>query len=130
MDFRKKVDNILKHKGIKLWKLAKISELGSTLEKAYKDNREMRPVKTEKFLQKLGIRSKWWESGIGEIFQEEKPGKVTELEEVNIKPGDLIEEGDYIGMHKRVWNQVEQNMITHRELLKSLSETIRDLTRV
>lgn len=33
---------------------------------------------------------------------------------------DEIREGDYIGMHKRVWTQHELTMATHRELLKDL----------
>lgn len=76
MDFRTKVDNVLKAKGIKLWKLAELSGLGTTLEKAYNDNREMRDSSTVKFLQKVGISKTWWETQEGELLNNEvaEPG--------------------------------------------------------
>lgn len=42
---------------------------------------------------------------------------------------DEIFEGDYIGMHKRVWLQHELTMATHRELLKDLVTTVKNLTQ-
>lgn len=68
MSFREKIDKILEIKDIRLWKLGEEVEMKSTLEKAYKENREMTDRKTEFFLQKLGINRKWWYSGDGEIF--------------------------------------------------------------
>jgi hypothetical protein len=68
MDFREKIDKLLEIKGIKLYKLAEISGLGNTLEKAYEDNRNMRTSTTERFLHKLGINEEWWETGIGDVF--------------------------------------------------------------
>jgi hypothetical protein len=40
---------------------------------------------------------------------------------------DEIFEGDYIGMHKRVYDQLEENYATNRELLRQAMETIRSL---
>lgn len=37
---------------------------------------------------------------------------------------DEIFEGDYIGLHKRVWDQMEANMILHRELLRDLAKKL------
>jgi hypothetical protein len=68
MDFKAKIDFILNKLNIRLWKLAEDSELGTTLEKAYTENREMRPVTTKKFLQKIGISEEWWTLGKGEAF--------------------------------------------------------------
>jgi hypothetical protein len=70
MDFREKIDKILEDKQIKLYKLAEISGLGNTLEKAYEENREMRTSTTERFLQKLGINTEWWETQNGNIYVE------------------------------------------------------------
>jgi DNA-binding XRE family transcriptional regulator len=42
---------------------------------------------------------------------------------------DEIFEGDYIGLHKRVWTQLEANMILHRELIKDLSASVKNLTQ-
>lgn len=59
-------------------------------------------------------------------------GKVKEVKQ---KPGngrsfrDEIFEGDYIGMHNRVWSELEKNMSNYRELLSNLSETIKNLTK-
>jgi phage repressor protein C with HTH and peptisase S24 domain len=66
MDFRHKIDIILDLLQIKLWKLATISGLGNTLEKAYSENREMRDSTTIKFLQKLYIKKQWWEEPGGQ----------------------------------------------------------------
>lgn len=41
---------------------------------------------------------------------------------------DEIFEGDYIGMHKRVWGQLEGSMDNDRKLLLSLAEALRNLT--
>lgn len=62
MDFRQKIDKVLSINKVKLWKLAEESGLGTTLEKAYKENREMRSVKTDQFLQNIGIPRAWWEN--------------------------------------------------------------------
>lgn len=72
MNFREKIDKVLEIKGIKLYKLCEVSKLGSTLQKAYEDNREMKTPSTEKFLENLRINRKWWESGEGQIFSEDE----------------------------------------------------------
>lgn len=33
---------------------------------------------------------------------------------------DEIFEGDYIGLHKKVWEQMEANMVLHREVIRDL----------
>lgn len=33
---------------------------------------------------------------------------------------DEIFEGDYIGLHKKVWEQMEANMILHRDVIRDL----------
>ena len=68
VDFRTKIDFLLSALMVKLWKLAEESGLGSTLEKAYSENREMRKSTTDKFLQKIGISRDWWDHGKGDPF--------------------------------------------------------------
>lgn len=41
---------------------------------------------------------------------------------------DEIFEGDYIGIHKRVWEQLEGSMNNDRKLLLSLADTLKNLT--
>jgi transcriptional regulator with XRE-family HTH domain len=41
---------------------------------------------------------------------------------------DQIFEGEYIGMHKRVWTNIENGSINDRKLLLSLAETLKNLT--
>lgn len=41
---------------------------------------------------------------------------------------DEIFEGDYIGLHKRVWAQLEGSMQNDRVLLLTLAETLKNLT--
>jgi hypothetical protein len=84
MTFKEKIDKVLKAKKMKLWQLAEESGLGSTLEKAYAENREMRTKGTDQFLQKIGISSEWWEFGKGEmittpVLKIQKGGKSPEL---------------------------------------------------
>ena len=62
MDFQQKIDKVLTVSKVKLWKLAEESGLGTTLEKAYNQNREMREAKTEQLLQNLGISKEWWDN--------------------------------------------------------------------
>lgn len=76
MDFKGKIDKILSIKGIKLYKLAEISGLGNTLEKAYQDNREMKKGTTDRFIQNLGIIPESWDADSGPDFiagSDEKP---------------------------------------------------------
>lgn len=68
MDFKSKIDKVLKEKKIALWKLGTDVNMKSTIEKAYGANREMKPVTTDKFLQKVGINPEWWETGKGDVF--------------------------------------------------------------
>lgn len=91
MTFKEKIDLILSEKQIKLWKLSEEAGLGTTLEKAYTENREMRGSTTHKFLQKMGISLNWWQTGAGEIFT-----------------GSRKKEGDDILDHPLVKSYVDQ----------------------
>lgn len=42
---------------------------------------------------------------------------------------DEIFEGEYMGVHKRIWGQLEGAMVNDRKLLISLAETINKLTK-
>lgn len=42
---------------------------------------------------------------------------------------DEIFEGDYMGVHKRIWIQLEGAMVNDRKLLISLAETLNNLTK-
>lgn len=123
MTFIEKIDKILTIKGIALWRLAELSQLNSTLEKAYAQNRNMRATTTAKFLQNLRINREWWETGKGEVFLEDVPEKPQKLRDI-----DIIESENYIGMHRRVYDTLEKNMDTHRILMMRMSETIKNLT--
>jgi hypothetical protein len=79
MDFKEKIDKVLSIRKIKLWKLAEISGLGNTLEKAYEENREMRKAGTDQLLQKLGINTEWWNTQEGELFDK----NITNAEETS-----------------------------------------------
>jgi hypothetical protein len=39
---------------------------------------------------------------------------------------DHIKDGNYIGMHDRVWAQIEMDMESNREVIKTLSKSIAD----
>ena len=69
MEFRKKIDKVLSLKGIKLYKLAEISGLGNTLEKAYQENREMKRSTTERLMYNLGIIPESWHAADGPAFK-------------------------------------------------------------
>lgn len=114
-DFRKKIDKILTVKGIKLWKLAQETGMASTLEKAYRENREMRPSLTSRFLKNCGIRIIWWETGEGEIF-EEKLTPVTLPSEG--KREELVIETlqENISLLKQIQDLREQLMNCRKEL--------------
>ena len=42
---------------------------------------------------------------------------------------DVIEDENYIAMHVRVYNQLEESLIQNRELLRMAHESIRDFAR-
>lgn len=95
MDFRQKIDRILSIKQIRLYKLAEISKMGNTLEKAYQDNREMTETSTEKFLRNMGVNSEWWKRQKGPEFLIQKEENITPVEnepaiiENNPDPGEI-----------------------------------------
>jgi len=80
MDFREKIDKILSVKEIKLYKLAEISGLGNTLEKAYADNREMRSTTTDRFIHKMGINPDSWDNSDGPEFLPDSERNITSVQ--------------------------------------------------
>lgn len=42
---------------------------------------------------------------------------------------DEIFEGDYIGLHKRVWTQIENSMNHDREIMKTLAQALADAAK-
>lgn len=74
-----------------------------------------------------------WKEVYGEDLMKlangEKEPNVSRETSKNVSFRDEIFEGEYIGMHQRVWTQHELNMATHRELLKDLVATVKNLTQ-
>lgn len=72
MNFREKVDNILKvshKKYLSIQDLEVAAGLGmNTLRKAYNDNREPSRKVVGKLLEGIGISEQWYETGKGEVF--------------------------------------------------------------
>lgn len=136
MDFRAKIDNVLKAKGFKLWKLAEVSGLDSTLEKAYKENREMREGKTDEFLQKLGITKKWWDTGEEPMFNID-PEKIALPEVQESVYRDLIEKNtEYRLIPKTILDEeyriilkseIDLNQQMLKDLLDAKNELIKEL---
>lgn len=93
MTFREKIDKILSIKKIKLWKLAEISGLKTTLEKAHEENREMSARKTKEFLEKMGIDPDSWDSPGGpEFLPADMQGRPSEdVRQVSKDVIDIIE---------------------------------------
>lgn len=110
-------------------KIDKISPLGKKILKALKDQR----LRKKDIYDKMGISRGTldnWISGATapDHNQVELMFKILGIVSAVVPSfRDEIFEGDYIGMHKRVWSQHEENMKTHRELLKTFSETIKSL---
>jgi hypothetical protein len=88
MEFKEKIDKVLAIKKITITKLSQISGMGDTLQKAYSDNREMRPQTTDRFLHKMSISPQWWETGQGDVFSQSVT-KTSDLKESFYR--DLIE---------------------------------------
>jgi hypothetical protein len=159
MDFKSKIDIILHALMIKLWRLAEESELGTTLEKAYSENREMRPANTQKFLQKIGISPEWWEKTEGGMegmftkdfkitrfgdFDREKPKNPEEIykdlveanTEYRIIPKTVLD-GEYRmilkseieSKEKMLWQVIDAKNYTIAQLEKEISE-LRSGTRI
>lgn len=92
MDFRQKIDRILSIKKIRPYKLAEISKMGNTLEKAYQENREMTQTSTEKFLRNMGISSEWWQHQKGPEFLSQKVENITPVyNEAAVKGNQITE---------------------------------------
>lgn len=127
MEFKTKIDKILKVKNIALWKLAEVSGLHSTLEKAYKENREMRPTTTRKFLENVGINPRWWESNSGEILHGD-----LRADNVQKRPSSqwrVETDGDYFYIHRKAWQQMENSLKEAGEFLKIEKEANVELVK-
>jgi hypothetical protein len=142
MEFRTKIDKILRARNLALYKLGEVSGLNSTLEKAYNENREMRTTTTRRFLQEMGISEDWWEKGQGDIFVDggsynttsvfsapERKVFVSHSEEDSAAIHRLIHLSNYILMHKDAWKKMESQMADQSKLLLELSEVIKNLTK-
>lgn len=120
-----------------LYKLGEVSGLNSTLEKAYNENREMRPTTTRRFIQEMAISEEWWEKGSGEIFvnggsynlPSERKVFVSHSEADSEALHRLIHLGNYILMHKDAFKKIESQMTDQAKLLQDLSEVIKNLTK-
>ena len=111
MDFREKIDNILKARGIARWKLAQEAGINSTIEKAYQENREMRESTTQKFLEALKISPDWWHHGTPPIFLEEKKRK-----EVTVS--------------REAWEELQTTLASQRVAIKDAAEQNKLLTGI
>jgi phage repressor protein C with HTH and peptisase S24 domain len=132
MDFTTKIDNILRIKGIKLWELEKIVGMNSTIKKAYEDNRELTGSTESKFLERARINPVWWKTGEGEIFLSE----IQDKESITI-PLELwtqmqnekqTESVEYMKVHRRAWDQLEETMAQQRTLLTEMKDNYKALS--
>jgi hypothetical protein len=132
MDFKTKIDKVLKLKKLALWKLAEEADLASTLRKAYKQNREMRPSTTEKFLEALKISEKWWNSGQGEVFisfnTEDMP-HLKAVQQVMNGRYDLPPAIDQ-WVHKKTYEALEANLVETKARLDEAQAKINELDRL
>ena len=60
MDFKEKIDAICRAKKMSVGRLAKVSGMGSTVEKAYRENREPLPATIAKFLEAVKVSEVWF----------------------------------------------------------------------
>lgn len=114
MSFKEKIDKILETNklGVNsvngLEQFLKVS-MGS-ISKPYKNNRAPGPMISKKILEELGINKRWWDSGEGDVFQNELDQEKVPEEVYR----DLIESNtQYILVSKFVLNE------EYRVMLKS-----------
>lgn len=123
MNFVEKIDKLLKSNTLGISSPSALEDYikagrGSiTTPYRNKDSPGLRTQK--KIIEKLRINPEWWETGKGEIYQNVK---VEAAPQTSFR--DEIFEGDYIGMHNRVWTQHELTMSMQRELLKTLVDKL------
>ena len=131
MDFCQKIDAICRIKKITRSKLARLSGLNSTLQKAYESNREMLPNSTWMLLDNIGVRETWWTEGDGEIFEPKpelrgvtKPGQAGDGQSVDLDALRIIDIGhpDYLLLHKKALAELEKTLAQYR-LTQDKNET-------
>lgn len=69
----------------------------------------------------VSLLTKWKEvygEDLMKLANGEKEPNVSRETNKNVSFRDEIFEGDYIGLHKRVWDQLEKSMNSDRELLR------------
>jgi transcriptional regulator with XRE-family HTH domain len=112
-------------------KSTSFSQIGKEILQALEDQRL-----TKKFLyEKLDISRGTLDNWIYGITTPDhnEVQKIYDLLHINVQKHtrtmrDIIEDENYIGMHKRVYDQLEENWLTNRDLLRQAMETIRNLT--
>ena len=128
LDFKGKVDAILAAKGITLNKLCHITGMGTTLEKAYGDNREMRPAQTYKFLERAGVALRWYENGGGEMFSAnsgELPSIATGADAQRL----IDKGGEYVYLHRRAFDSLEETVTQGRAIIERVTALNSEVTR-
>ena len=136
MDFKTKIDKLLKVKKLALWKLAEQSALESTLRKAYKQNREMRQATTDKFLENLGISHEWWHQGTGEIFISHSTEDMPQIQKVKQilngrydlpkDPGTAPDQW----VHKSAYQALEANLLETKVRLDEAQAKVNELNKL
>lgn len=120
MNFPEKLDKVLKVSKL----VSNINQLEKrigvstgTILKPYNEGKPPGLGTVKKIIEYLGISQEWWDTGKGDIFNSKPNTETTSF-------WDEIREGDYIGMHNRVWTQHELTMSMQRELLKTLVDKL------
>jgi transcriptional regulator with XRE-family HTH domain len=114
-------------------KLTTISALGKEILQAIENQRLTKKYVYSKLGISRGTLDNWIFGATAPDHQELQ--KVYNLLNINVQKHtrtmrDIIDDGDYIGMHKRVYDQLEENWATNRELLRQAMDTIRSLTTI
>jgi hypothetical protein len=107
MKFKEKIDKVLAVKKITITKLSQISGIGDTLQKAYRDNREMSRTVTERFLHKMAINSTWWETGEGSIILQTQ-----EEDEINFT------------LPREAWDELKKNNSSFTSVITSFNKAL------
>lgn len=109
-------------------KIDKISPLGKRILEQIKSQRLTKKHVYDKMGISRGTLNNWISGATAPDHNElEKMLKILGISAQHPKPfWDEIREGEYIGMHNRVWAQHELTMETQRELLKDLVKKLTD----
>lgn len=118
MTFKQKIDKILKTNKLGVNTVNGMENFvrvgRGAIKKPYDLNQEAGPKVVKKIKETFGISDEQWESG-NFILPTHKSHF-----------WDQIKEGNYIGMHDRVWAQVELDLATYRSTITTLSNSLSD----